>query len=133
MKVLNGHTYVRAYCTTRESWRTFRVDRINAIVAKSDATESRPADTVVNWLTQVGEEGDEVIVVIESGLRWLFEPLPNAQWSALDDGRHAVKFRVSNEAFLDQLMLRAGEGAVVASPKFAKAGHELAKRIAAQL
>jgi predicted DNA-binding transcriptional regulator YafY len=133
MKVLNGHTYVRAYCTTRQSWRTFRVDRINAIVAKSDATESRPPDTVVNWLTQVGEEGDEVIVVIESGLRWLFEPLPNAQWSSLKDGRHAVKFRVSNEAFLDQLMLRAGEGAVVASPKFAKAGHELAKRIAAQL
>jgi predicted DNA-binding transcriptional regulator YafY len=133
IKVLNGHTYVRAYCTTRQSWRTFRVDRINAIVAKSSATESRPIDTVVNWLTQVGEAGDEVIVVIEAGLRWLFEPLPNAQWQALDDGRHAVKFRVSNETFLDQLMLRAGEGAVVASPKFAKAGHELAKRIAAQL
>lgn len=133
IKVLNGHTYVRAYCTTRQSWRTFRVDRINAIVAKSDATEARTPDTVVNWLTQVGEEGDEVVVVIEAGLRWLFEPLPNAQWLALKDGRHAVKFRVSNEAFLDQLMLRAGEGAVVASPKFAKAGHELAKRIAAQL
>jgi len=133
IKVLNGHTYVRAYCTTRQSWRTFRVDRINAVVAKSAATESRPTDSVVNWLTQVGEAGDEVIVVIEAWLRWLFEPLPNAQWLALDDGRHAVKFRVSNETFLDQLMLRAGEGAVVATPKFAKAGHELAKRIAAQL
>ena len=42
IKVLNGHTYVRAYCTTRESWRTFRVDRINAVVAISDATEERP-------------------------------------------------------------------------------------------
>jgi hypothetical protein len=40
---------------------------------------------------------------------------------------------VSNEPFLDQLMLRAGDGAVVATPKFAKAGHELAKRIAASL
>ncbi|HEY5092394.1 MAG TPA: WYL domain-containing protein [Acidimicrobiales bacterium] len=133
IKVLNGHTYMRAYCSTRQSWRTFRVDRINAIVAKSVATESRPVDTVVNWLTQVGEAGDEVVVVIEAWLRWLFEPLPNAQWLTLDDGRHAVKFRVSNETFLDQLMLRAGEGAVVASSKFAKAGHELAKRIAAQL
>jgi len=45
IKVLNGHTYVRAYCTTRESWRTFRVDRINAVVATSDATEERPRDT----------------------------------------------------------------------------------------
>jgi len=133
IKVLNGHTYVRAYCLTRESWRTFRVDRINAVVATSDATEEREPDTVVNWLTQVGDEGDEVVVVIEPGLRWLFEPLPNAQWLSLEDGRHAVKFRVSNEPFLDQLMLRAGEGAVVATPKFSRAGHDLAKRIAASL
>jgi len=62
IKVLNGHTYVRAYCTTRESWRTFRVDRINAVVATSDATEERAPDTVINWLTQVGDEGDEVVV-----------------------------------------------------------------------
>jgi proteasome accessory factor C len=45
IKVLNGHTYVRAYCTTREAWRTFRVDRINAIVAKSPATKSAPPTT----------------------------------------------------------------------------------------
>jgi proteasome accessory factor C len=133
IKVLNGHTYVRAFCLTRDSWRTFRIDRINAVVATSPATDERPPDTVVNWLTQVGEEGDEVVVVLDSPLRWLFEPLPNAQWLTLSDGRHAVKFRVGNELFLDQLMLRAGAGAVVATPKFAKAGHELAKRIAAQL
>jgi hypothetical protein len=40
---------------------------------------------------------------------------------------------VTNEAFLDHLMLRAGSGAVVATLRFAKAGHELAKRIAARL
>ncbi len=133
IKVLNGHTYVRAYCTTRVAWRTFRVDRINAIVATSPTTEERPMDAVANWLTQVGDEGDEVIVIVESHLRWLFEPLPNAQWCALPDGRHAVKFRVSGEQFLDYLMLRAGAGAVVATPAFAKAGHDLAKRIASQL
>ena len=133
VKVLNGHTYVRAYCTTREAWRTFRVDRISAIVAAGPATLERPADTVTNWLTQVGEEGEEVVVVLTSNLRWLFEPLPNAQWATLDDGRHAVKFRISDPTFLDHLMLRAGEGAVVATPAFAKAGHRLAKRIAEQL
>jgi proteasome accessory factor C len=133
IKVLNGHTYVRAYCSTREAWRTFRVDRINAIVAKSPAPGSRPADTALNWLTQVGDEGDEVVLVVEAHQRYLFEPLPSAQWIALDDGRHAVKFRVSNPAFLDHLMLLAGPGAVVVTPAYAKAGHELAKRIAAQL
>jgi hypothetical protein len=87
----------------------------------------------VNWLTQVGDEGDEVVVVLEAPQRFLFEPLPSAQWTVLDDGRHAVKFRVSNESFLDHLMLLAGPGAVVATPEFTRAGHELAKRIGAQL
>ncbi len=73
-----------------------------------------------NWLTQVGEEGDEVVVVLEAGNRWLFEPLPGAQWRTLDDGRHAVKFRVSEARFLDSLMLRAGPGAVVVTEKYAR-------------
>ena len=127
IKVLNGHTYVRAYCTTREDWRTFRVDRINAVVAKSPAHEHRAQDLATNWLTQVGEEGDEVVVVVEASQRLLFEPLPNAQWTSLDDGRHAVRFRVSDESFLDHLMLLAGPGAIVVTPRFAKAGHELAR------
>jgi proteasome accessory factor C len=133
IKVLNGHTYVRAYCTTREAWRTFRVDRINTILAKSPVDEQRPPDEVSNWLTQVGDEGDEVIVIIEPYLRWLFEPLPNAQWTMLDDRRHAVKFLITDATFLDHLMLQAGAGAVVATPKYAKAGHELARRILQQL
>jgi hypothetical protein len=133
IKVLNGHTYVRAYCTTREAWRTFRVDRIGTVLAKSLVEEERPADDAINWLTQVGDEGDEVVVAIESHLRWLFEPLPNAQWTMLDDRRHAVRFRISDVTFLDHLMLQAGDGAVVATPKYAKSGHELAKRIAQQL
>jgi predicted DNA-binding transcriptional regulator YafY len=129
IRVLNGHTYTRAYCTTRESWRTFRIDRISEIVAKSPAQEVRPVDEVTNWLTQVGDEGDEVIVVIEPYVRHLFEPLPSAQWLSLDDGRHAVKFNVVDQSFLDHLLVLAGPGAVVATPKYAKAGHELAKRL----
>jgi predicted DNA-binding transcriptional regulator YafY len=132
LKVLNGHTYVRAYCTSRDAWRTFRVDRMNDVLATSPAPE-RPSDPVSNWLTQVGEEGDEVVVVMESHIRWLFEPLPGAVWRTLDDGRHAVKFRVSEGRFLDYLMLRAGPGAVVATQKYALAGHDLARQIAAQL
>jgi proteasome accessory factor C len=133
IKVLNGHTYMRAYCTTRQSWRTFRVDRISDVVARSAATQERPVDDVVNWLTQVGEEGDEVVAIVEPYARYLFEPLPSAQWLALADGRHAVKFRVSDESFLDHLMVLAGPGAVVATEKYATAGHELARRISATL
>ncbi len=133
LRVLNGHTYVRAFCTTRGDWRTFRIDRINSILASSPVTETRPPDHVTNWLTQVGEEGEEVVVVIESRLPWLFEPLPNAQWTTTNDGRHAVKFRISGPDFLDHLMLRAGAGAVVITPKYSSAGHALASRISERL
>jgi proteasome accessory factor C len=133
VKVLNGHALVRAYCATREGWRTFRVDRISQVLASSPASGDRPDDPVANWLTQIGEEGDEVVVVVSPYRRWLFEPLPNARWCVLDDGRHAVRFRVSDPGFLDHLMLQAGDGAVVATPEYAKAGHALARRIAERL
>jgi predicted DNA-binding transcriptional regulator YafY len=132
LKVLNGHSYARAYCTTRKSWRTFRVDRISDVLARSSVTDERPKDDVVNWLTQVGDEGDEVVVIVEAYARYLFESLPSVQWLALADGRHAAKFHVSDESFLDHLMLLAGPSAVVATPKYAKAGHELARRIISQ-
>lgn len=127
VKVLNGHTYVRAFCTSRSDWRTFRIDRIKAILATGPATETRPADLVTNWLTQIGDT--PVVVVMEPDIRWVFEPLPDAQWLSLSDGRHAVKFAISSPGFLDYLMLRAGSGAVVVTPEFSKAGHELAKKI----
>ena len=133
VKVLNGHTYVRAYCLTRHDWRTFRVDRIATILAKSPVTEERGADPVAHWLTAVGNEGDEVVVVLEGSARYLFEPLPGAQWASLADGRHAVRFRVADSNFLDHLMILAGEGAVVVSDRYSRAGHDLAALLLSQL
>jgi len=123
----------RAYGLNRDDWRTFRVDRIGTILAKSLITEERGADPVTNWLTAVGEEGEPVVVIVEGYVRYLFEPLPGAQWATLADGRHAVRFHVSDSSFLDHLMILAGPGAVVASEKFSRAGHRLADQIISQL
>ena len=82
MKVLNGHTYVRAYCTTREAWRTFRVDRINAVARHVDRPlEDRPAGHG-RQLAHPGRarRATRSSSCIEPPLRWLFEPLPGAQW-----------------------------------------------------
>lgn len=130
VRVLNGHSYVRAYCFTRNDWRTFRVDRINAILAREAGTPLGE-DPVVNWLTQVGATGADVTVIVASHSRWLFETLPGAQWATLKDGRHAVKFKVADDVFLDNLMLRAGAAAFVAegSSRHREAGHDLAAKI----
>ncbi len=133
VRVLNGHALVRAWCATREEWRTFRIDRIGQVLARSRVTEERPADPQVNWLTQVGEEGDEVVVAVEPHRRWLFEPLPGSRWCEMGDGRMAVRFRLSDPTFLDHLMLQAGDGAVVLTERYATAGQALARRIAERL
>ena len=132
LRVLNGQTYVRAYCDTRQDWRTFRLDRITALLATSPGV-AHPDDTVDGWLTRVGDEGGEVVVVLEPAKRWYFESLPGAQWTTLEDQRLVVKFHVSSTTFLDHLMVRAGPGAVVATPEHHDAGRELARRIAALL
>ena len=133
VRFLNGHAYTRAYCLTSLDWRTFRIDRIVAVLASSTADEDRPPDTVTNWLTQVGEVGEDVVVLVQASSRWLFESLPRAQWHALGDGGHLVRLRVANEAFLDQLMVEAGAGAVVVTPRFREAGHAVAARMLAAL
>ncbi|MDE3007810.1 MAG: WYL domain-containing protein [Acidobacteriota bacterium] len=132
IRVLNGHTYVRAYCDTRRDWRTFRLDRVTAVLATSPGVPT-PPDTVEGWLTRVGDDGGEVVVVLEPPNRWHFETLPGAQWSTVRDGRLAVKFHVTSASFLDHLMVKCGPGAVVATPAYRRAGHELAKRMLAAL
>ena len=129
IKRLNGHTYIRAYCTTSEGWRTFRVDRISAVLSTTPVDQQRVNDVEENWLTQIGSGGEEVVVFVDANSRWLFEPLPGARWAVTKDGESVVMFRVSDEEFLNNLMLQAGPGARVSTPKFKKAGHELAKRI----
>jgi hypothetical protein len=46
---------------------------------------------------------------------------------------HAVKFFITDEAFLASLLIRAGDGATVTTEKFASVGSEAAKRLIATL
>ncbi len=130
MKMLNGHSYVRAWCELRENWRTFRVDRIEW-VRDGEPARVIDKDPKPDWLTTFTQLGEPVIVAMDAFLRFHFESIPNARWGRVKDGRHAVEFRIIDEAFLDSLMVRAGHGAVVAkgTPEQLLAGHELAKRI----
>lgn len=134
MKMLNGHSYVRAWCLLRNRWRNFRVDRIEWAKDASPA-QAIEVDPKPNWLTTFAESGDPVVIVMDAFLRFHFESIPNARWGRVKDGRHAVEFRVISENFLESLMVRAGKGAVVAqgTPEQLVAGHELAKLIAKNL
>ncbi len=134
LKMLNGHSYVRAWCYLRDRWRTFRVDRIEWVkdAAPAGLIELDPKP---DWLTTFAELGEPVVVVMDAFLRFHFESIPNARWGRVKDGRHAVEFRLIGDNFLESLMVSAGKGAVVArgTPEQLTAGHELAKLIQANL
>jgi proteasome accessory factor BC len=130
VQVLNGHAMMRAYSHDHRQWRTYRVDRIVAIVAVSPAEGGRVPDPDPYWLTSVSSEGSEVTIVVRPEGRWLFETIPGARWAVVGD-RFAVRFRVSEDRFLDQLMVRAGSMAYVAegTERQARAGQDLASAV----
>lgn len=129
LQYVNGHAMVRAYCQLRSDWRTFRVDRITAVVAKSPALEDRGEDPDPDWLTRFADDGDEVVVVADELRRYLFEALPGSQSVGASEGLLAVKFRVADPHFLDHLMVMAGPGARVVSDAHHDAGLALARRM----
>jgi proteasome accessory factor C len=127
----NGRWYFRAYCATRKSWLTFRVDRILHVHAIGPA-ERPPSDHVLNWADEGADEGAVAVVAIPANQRWIVESLPIDGWTELDDDRIAVRLHVRDERFLDQLMVDAGPGAaVLEGPR--EAGRELARRMIRQL
>ena len=131
MLVQNGRTMLRAYCLTRKDWREFRVDRMHWVENPEVAPEI-PADPHADdWLELPGMRGDEVVVVMTSFQRYLFEGFPLIKWAECPDGRWAAKFRVNSESWLDEQLLLAGDGAVVAAgpDNLKQAGHALAKKM----
>ena len=111
IKVLNGHAlrarllhdaqglaHVPRRPHQRASWRSPRSPR------------RRPPDPVANWLTQVGEEGDEVVVVVEPYVAGSSSPCPARsgwRWTTVATPCGSA---CPTTRFLDHLMLRAGAG-----------------------
>ena len=129
IRMLNGRFFVRAWCHLLADWRNFRVDRIVDVVAKSPRINQPPADTSLNWLSEAGDGGFDVVVVLPPAQRWVFETLTNVQWAVVSDELLAAKVAIRSEDFLDRLMLKAGPGCSVVTHEYAAAGRALARTI----
>jgi proteasome accessory factor C len=129
IRMLNGRFFVRAWCHLRADWRNFRVDRIVDVVAKSPRINQPPEDTSLNWLSEAGDGGFDVVVVLPPAQRWVFETLTNVQWAVVSDELLAAKVAIRSEDFLDRLMLKAGPGCSVVTHEYAAAGRALARTI----
>ena len=129
----NGTWYFRAFCATRDSWLTFRLDRVLYVHASEKSTAPRLVDTADNWADHSNDEGYEVTIVLPADQRWIFEPIPGSQWAEFQGHHEIVRLRVRDDRFLEQLMVESGPGAWILDGPDLKAGHKLAQRMMDQL
>jgi proteasome accessory factor C len=102
-----GQWYVRAYCHRVEGERLFRVDRVRDAVALESSFErpTREGDSEV-----FSPQPDDPLVVLdlEPAARWVREQYPNEGTKELGGGRLRVRLRISEQAWLERLLLRLG-------------------------
>jgi proteasome accessory factor C len=111
-----GHWYLDAYCHRAGAGRHFRVDRIEAVEPTGETfppDRSPPPTTVFD----PGPEVPVATVVLPGTARWLIEALPVRSLREERGGRLRVELAVGGPAWLARLLLRAGPGSRVVSPR----------------
>lgn len=119
----NGAWYAWAWCRQVTDWRLFRVDRIRAAAARDEHFERREAPPVPQPFS--GGQGDEVVLELSPAARWASEEYPVEAVEPGRDGWTRVTLRVTEQAWLERLLLRLGPDARVI-----KGDAELARRAA---
>jgi proteasome accessory factor C len=113
-----GQWYLAGYCHRAGAERLFRVDRVRRASAL-DTTFAVPAEAP-SPLAGVdppvySPRPDDPVVVLElkPEARWVRDQYPNEGVKELRGGRLRVRLRVSEQAWLDRLLLRLGTNARV--------------------
>ncbi len=131
-----GQWYVDAYCHSATDDRLFRVDRVRAVRPTGEhferpKGERGPAGT----LFHPGPDDPRVTLRLPPEAAWVAETYPTESVEAEPiesgaDGSLRVVLAVSEQAWLERLLLRLGAGAVVLEPpELAGVGAAAARRL----
>lgn len=108
-----GQWYVRAWCNQVQAERLFRVDRMRD-PKLLDATFDPPtADAEGDTVYHPRPDDPLVVLELPSEARWVTEQYPVESVGVRDDGTLVVGLRVSEQAWLERLLLRLGTRARV--------------------
>ncbi|MFA5884447.1 MAG: WYL domain-containing protein [Acidimicrobiia bacterium] len=121
-----GAWYLEAYCHRAEGDRLFRVDRVQAVRATGETFEPRPpgpaageepADGNLTGLVYHPRPGDRRVTLrLAAATAWVADELPVDERHDEADGAVRVVLAVSEDAFLERLLLRLGPEAEVLDP-----------------
>lgn len=119
MLVIDGRTYLEAWCRSAEGVRLFRLDRIDDSEVLSEEaeppSEAEPTDFSAGLFKPTPDQPSAVLV-LDADARWVAEYYPVDEFTELDDGRARVRMRYSDRSWMVRLLLGLGGQAQVESP-----------------
>ncbi len=117
--VVDGRTYLEAWCRSAEDVRLFRLDRVLALtvldVAASVPDAARPVD-VDQGLFRPSPQDVQVVLELAAAGRWVAEYYPCERVEELGGGRLRVSLRTPDTQWVRRLALRLGGGGTVTAP-----------------
>jgi proteasome accessory factor C len=125
-----GQWYLSAWCHAVDDERLFRVDRVRR-ARVLDTTFPPPARQPDFAVYRPRPEDPRVTLELEPAARWVVDQYPAEAVEELDGGRVRVRLAVSEQAWLERLLLRLGTSARVVEGD-ARTGPEAACRLLAR-
>lgn len=127
-----GEWYTDAHCSLRGEPRMFRIDRIRSVVG-TDETFAPGATSRSGVVFHPRPEDPRVTIDLPRGASWVAESAPCESVEDRPDGRQRVVVAVSDQSWLERILLQVGaEARVIGPPDWHSVGRDAAMRIRAR-
>ncbi|ATE53833.1 MULTISPECIES: helix-turn-helix transcriptional regulator [Actinosynnema] len=134
MLLVEGRSYLEAWCRAADGVRLFRIDRVDAVEVldepASPPPHAVPTDTS-EGLFQPDPDQRAAVLVLEPDARWFAEYYPTEALVELPDGRARVLMRYTDTAWMVRLVL--GQGGEVRAEEPAELVEAVARQARAAL
>lgn len=110
LRLVDGFTYLDAWSRPREDWRSYRLDRIEAVEPLDDPMAQR-GEPPAAWFEDAPAS---LTLTVRPGARWITEYFPATAVGTVPEGL-AVTFPVASPEWAASLVLRLGDAVVSVS------------------
>jgi proteasome accessory factor C len=117
--LVDGRSYLEAWCRRAEGMRLFRLDRIDEVRMLDEPASPPPQATprdLSAGLYQPAPDHPEVTLRLDRGASWVADYYPCEKARELADGRVEITLRVADTDWVRRLALRLGGSAEVVAP-----------------
>jgi proteasome accessory factor C len=119
MLIVEGRSYLEAWCRRAEGVRLFRLDRIDEVTELEEPAAPPPyaeqTDTT-EGLFRPRQDHDVAQLVLEPEARWVSEYYPVEKLTELDGGRLRIRMRYADLSWMVRLLLGLGGDVTVEEP-----------------